>query len=158
MDPERPVNFADMIMHGVRADEQLVGNLLLGKTRKQPAQDAALRRRKDRLGLFEAGRWLVISRVDRFVFQIELLIRRILTRQQKDDATELHPLSLVQGTRSNPQAMNKRARAAIKIADRAVLLAVLRVFTFARFLAFIDAAQEAGWTALTLNFVPCPST
>jgi hypothetical protein len=43
--------------------------------------------------------------------------------------------------------------------DGAVLLTVWRVFTFARFLAFIDAAQEAGWTALFehLQLVPCPS-
>ncbi|MBX9583418.1 MAG: class I SAM-dependent methyltransferase [Gemmataceae bacterium] len=42
--------------------------------------------------------------------------------------------------------------------DGAVLLTVLRVFTFARFLAFIDAAQEAGWSPLFehLQLVQCP--
>lgn len=41
--------------------------------------------------------------------------------------------------------------------DGAILLTVLRVFTFARFLAFMDAAQEAGWTPLVeqLAFVKC---
>ncbi|HLH32822.1 MAG TPA: methyltransferase domain-containing protein [Terriglobia bacterium] len=34
----------------------------------------------------------------------------------------------------------------------ATLLAVLRTFTFPRFLAFIDAAQEAGWTPLLNDF------
>ncbi len=43
--------------------------------------------------------------------------------------------------------------------DDAFLVTVLRVFTFPRFLAFIDAAREAGWTALLeqFTFVPCPS-
>jgi len=43
--------------------------------------------------------------------------------------------------------------------DGAVLVTVLRVFTFPRFLAFMDAAQEAGWTALVeqFAFVKCPS-
>lgn len=43
--------------------------------------------------------------------------------------------------------------------DGAILLTVLRVFTFPRFLAFMDAAQESGWTALVdqFAFVPCPS-
>ncbi|MHB1033401.1 MAG: class I SAM-dependent methyltransferase [Pirellulales bacterium] len=41
----------------------------------------------------------------------------------------------------------------------AILLTVLRVFTFPRFLAFMDAAQEADWTPLfeQFAFVPCPS-
>ena len=41
--------------------------------------------------------------------------------------------------------------------DEAILLAVLRVCTFPRFLAFMDAAQEAGWTALLehFTFVQC---
>jgi SAM-dependent methyltransferase len=41
----------------------------------------------------------------------------------------------------------------------AILLTVLRVFTFPRFLAFMDAAQEAGWTAMFEHFafVQCPS-
>ncbi|MHB1035102.1 MAG: class I SAM-dependent methyltransferase [Pirellulales bacterium] len=43
--------------------------------------------------------------------------------------------------------------------EDALLLTVLRVFTFPRFLAFVDAAQEAGWTALFQDFafVACPS-
>jgi hypothetical protein len=43
--------------------------------------------------------------------------------------------------------------------DEAILLTVLRVFTFPRFLAFMDAAHEAGWTPLVeqFAFVPCPS-
>lgn len=43
--------------------------------------------------------------------------------------------------------------------DNAVLLTILRVFTFPRFLAFLDAAQEADWTPLIEQFclVPCPS-
>jgi len=43
--------------------------------------------------------------------------------------------------------------------DEAILLTVLRIFTFPRFLAFMDAAQEAGWTALLdqCAFVACPS-
>ena len=43
--------------------------------------------------------------------------------------------------------------------DGAILLTVLRVFTFPRFLAFMDAAEEAGWTALVeqFAFVSCPS-
>lgn len=43
--------------------------------------------------------------------------------------------------------------------DGAILLTVLRVFTFPRFLSFLDAAQEAGWTALLdrYAFVACPS-
>ena len=40
----------------------------------------------------------------------------------------------------------------------ALLLTILRVFTFPRLLAFIDAAQEADWTPLfeQFAFVPCP--
>ena len=43
--------------------------------------------------------------------------------------------------------------------DGAILLTVLRVFTFPRFLAFVDAAQDAGWTPLfeQFAFVACPS-
>ena len=43
--------------------------------------------------------------------------------------------------------------------DGAFLFTVLRVFTFPRFLAFMDAAQEAGWTPLVeqFAFVPCPN-
>jgi hypothetical protein len=42
--------------------------------------------------------------------------------------------------------------------DGAVLFAVLRIFTFARLVAFVDAAQEAGWAPLFEHFqvVPCP--
>lgn len=43
--------------------------------------------------------------------------------------------------------------------DDAMLLSVLRVITFPRFLAFVDASQESGWTALLdrFAFVACPS-
>lgn len=41
--------------------------------------------------------------------------------------------------------------------DGTVLFTVLRMVTFGRFLAFIDAAQEAGWTAMNVRFIPCPS-
>lgn len=43
--------------------------------------------------------------------------------------------------------------------DDALLFTVLRVFTFPRFLAFMDAAQESEWTPLVeqFAFVPCPS-
>jgi len=43
--------------------------------------------------------------------------------------------------------------------EGAILLTVLRVGTFPRFLAFMDAAQEAGWTALVeqFAFAQCPS-
>lgn len=43
--------------------------------------------------------------------------------------------------------------------DGALLLAVLRITTFPRFLSFIDAAQEAGWTPLVdqFSFVACPT-
>jgi SAM-dependent methyltransferase len=43
--------------------------------------------------------------------------------------------------------------------DNAILATVLRVFTFPRFLAFMDAAQEGGWKPLAEHFafVPCPA-
>jgi hypothetical protein len=47
-------------------------------------------------------------------------------------------------------------RQAVK--DGGVLLTVLRISTFARFLASVDAAHEAGWTTLwsQLRIVSCP--
>lgn len=43
--------------------------------------------------------------------------------------------------------------------DGAILVTVLRVFTFPRFLAFMDAAQESHWAPLVeqFAFVKCPS-
>lgn len=43
--------------------------------------------------------------------------------------------------------------------DDALLFSVLRVHTFPRFLAFVDAAQESGWAPLVEQFacVACPS-
>lgn len=36
--------------------------------------------------------------------------------------------------------------------DGAMLFTVLRVFTFPRFMAFLDAAQQTGWTAMVKDF------
>lgn len=76
--------------------------------------------------------------------------------------TALDPLAIrgSQGYRCEKEEASRYFRHWREAAKNgAVLLTILRVFRFPRFLAFMDAAQEAGWTPLAeqFTFVKCPS-